>query len=99
MLDKEDILSYLREKKGVFFSDYQVIEIGLFGSFARGEALEDSDIDLIVEFSPSTEALAEKKAKIKSIIERKFNRNVDLCREKYLKPYFKTQILASVIYV
>lgn len=99
MITKEHILSYLAEKKEDFFSDYQLVKLGLFGSFARGEQTEDSDIDLIVEFQPHTENLTEKKLRIKSFVKQRFNREVDVCREKYIKPYFKFQILQSAIYV
>ncbi|MCB0515360.1 MAG: nucleotidyltransferase domain-containing protein [Chitinophagales bacterium] len=99
MIKKAEILSFLREKKNELFSDYQLIKIGLFGSFARDEATEDSDIDLIVEFQPNTENLSEKKLRIKMLVAKRFDREVDLCREKYIKPYFKTQILQSAIYV
>ena len=99
MIKRDEILSFLREKKNELFSDYQLIKIGLFGSFARDEGTEDSDIDLIVEFEPNTENLLEKKSEIKSLVAERFNREVDLCREKYIKPYFKYQILQSAIYV
>lgn len=99
MVQRDDILTFLREKKDEFFSEFQVIKIGLFGSYARNENSEDSDIDLIVEFQPNTENLFEKKNKIKALIRKEFNRNVDLCREKYIKPYYKSQILKTAIYV
>ncbi|MEM9674076.1 MAG: nucleotidyltransferase domain-containing protein [Bacteroidota bacterium] len=92
-------MRFLQEKKGELFSDYQLIKLGLFGSFARGEETEESDIDLIVEFEPNTDNLSEKKHYIKSLVEKRFNRDVDICREKYIKPYFKSHILASTIYV
>ena len=50
MLKAEHILSYLKEKKEDFFSEYQLTKIGLFGSFARQHESEDSDIDILVEF-------------------------------------------------
>lgn len=99
MIKREDILSFLRERKDDLFSEFQLVKIGLFGSFARNEGGEDSDIDIIVEFQPNTENLYEKKSRLKELVSRKFNRNVDLCREKYIKPFYKTQILESVIYV
>ena len=99
MTSKEEILSFLKEKKGEFFSDYQLVKLGLFGSFARDEATQDSDIDLIVEFEPNTQNLSEKKSSIKSSVQEQFHREVDVCREKYIKPYFKSQILESVVYV
>jgi len=99
MIKRDEILSFLREKKNELFTDYQLIKIGLFGSFAKDEGTEDSDIDLIVEFQPNTENLSEKKSEIKRLVAERFNREVDLCREKYIKPYFKSQILESAIYV
>ncbi|MCC6412363.1 MAG: nucleotidyltransferase domain-containing protein [Saprospiraceae bacterium] len=99
MVTKEEILSFLRENKSQFFSEFQLIKLGLFGSFVRNDASEASDIDLIIEFKPNTENIFEKKEKIKASVQSRFNREVDLCREKYIKPYYKSQILQSVIYV
>ncbi|MGB0880772.1 MAG: nucleotidyltransferase family protein [Polaribacter sp.] len=99
MTNKTEILTFLSDNKDQLFSEYQLVKIGLFGSFSKNEETKDSDIDLIVEFEPNTKNLSEKKYKIRSLINNKFNRKVDLCREKYIKPYFKSQILKSVIYV
>jgi predicted nucleotidyltransferase len=99
MINQTDILKFLVEQKSFFQQEFQIIKIGLFGSYARGEQSEKSDIDLIVEFAPNTSQLFEKKAQLKSILKKKFNKDVDICREKYIKPYFKNQILNSAIYV
>lgn len=90
---------FLNEIKPDFEKDFQIIRIGLFGSYARDEQTEKSDIDLIVEFAPGTEGLSEKKEKIKYLIKSKFKKEVDVAREKYLKPYYKNQIIKSAIYV
>lgn len=99
MTSRDEILAFLKEKKEELYANYHLVKIGLFGSFAKGEGTEDSDIDLIVEFAPNTTNLSEKKAEIRAIISEKFDKEVDLCREKYIKPYFKPQILKSTIYV
>jgi uncharacterized protein len=99
MISKNEILNFLREKKDELSSEFNVTKVGLFGSFARNEETEYSDIDLIIEFEPNTTHLFDKKIKIKQLIENRFHRNVDLCREKYIKPYFKKHILQSAIYV
>ncbi|MFQ5447859.1 MAG: nucleotidyltransferase family protein [Saprospiraceae bacterium] len=54
MIKKDEILEFLRERKDEFRSEYQIVRLGLFGSFARNEGTEESDIDLIVEFEPNT---------------------------------------------
>ena len=99
MINKSEILSFLKGRKEELLSEYQLVKIGLFGSFARNEGTENSDIDLIVEFQPNTENLSEKKSKLKNLVKNHFDRDVDICREKYIKPYFKAQILKSAIYV
>lgn len=99
MITKTEIVAFLSENKKQLFSEYQLVKIGLFGSFSKNVATKDSDIDLIIEFEPNTKNLSDKKSKIKSLVKRKCNREVDLYREKYIKPYFKAQILKSVIYV
>lgn len=50
MLTREDITRILREKYPFLVSEYGVKRIGLFGSYARGNSTETSDIDLVVEF-------------------------------------------------
>ena len=99
ILQKEKVLYYLRARKSDFVHNYGITKLGLFGSYARDEQAEDSDIDLLVEFAPGTESLFEKKSKIREAVQAEFQREVDLCREKYIKPYFREQILNSVIYV
>ena len=98
-IKKEDILGYLNSNKTVFSRDFNITKLGLFGSYACDRQTEDSDIDLLIEFAPNTEALFDKKEQIKAIIQSEFHKEVDLCREKYIKPYFRQQILNSVIYV
>ena len=99
MLSKDIILSFLKSQKEELFCEYQLVRIGLCGSFARDEATEKSDIDLIIEFEPDTKNLFEKKLKLKAFIGKALGREIDLGREKYLKPYFKSQILQHIIYV
>ena len=96
---KEDVLGYLHTKKSDFQRIFKVTKLGLFGSYALNQQTENSDIDLLIEFAPNTEALFEKKTAIREAIQLKFDKRVALCREKYIKPHFKKQILNSVIYV
>jgi len=96
---KSDILAFLSKEKPQLERQYRVAKIGLFGSYARGEETEESDIDIILEFLPHTENLFEIKLSLKELIKKEFGKNVGLCREKYLKPYYRNQIIESAIYV
>ena len=52
-IDKTNILNYLKEHYSEFKNKYNVEKIGLFGSYARDEATENSDIDIFVKMEPS----------------------------------------------
>ncbi|MBP7508843.1 MAG: nucleotidyltransferase domain-containing protein [Prolixibacteraceae bacterium] len=99
MVSTESILNYLSQNKERFFKEYNLVKIGIFGSFARNENKVDSDIDILVEFKEDTPFLYEKKISIKNDIQSKFGLSVDICREKYIKNIFKKQIISEVRYV
>jgi len=98
MIDSDRILYYLTSNKNRLEKEYHLVKIGVFGSFARGEQNELSDIDLIVEFEKNTPDLYAIKQRLKNEIQSRFNLPVDICREKYIKPVFRQQILSEVKY-
>jgi len=98
MLDLNQILLYLISNKIRFKKEYHLQKIGVFGSLARGEQNQGSDIDLIVEFEENTEDLYSIKQKLKEEIQNRFNVPVDICREKYIKSIFREQILSEAQY-
>ncbi|MBX2961844.1 MAG: nucleotidyltransferase domain-containing protein [Cyclobacteriaceae bacterium] len=99
MQSKDDILDYLRKNKPLFQQIFHVKRIGLIGSFSRDEQHKESDIDLIAEFEPGTRDLYLLKARLRRMMEKQFERKVEICREKYLKPYYRKRILKDAIYV
>ena len=56
-MTKIEILNYLTAHKTEFKEQFGVIRIGLFGSFARDEQNEDSDIDLAIEVEKDKKSL------------------------------------------
>jgi predicted nucleotidyltransferase len=54
MTTKEYILSTIRENKKELLR-FGILEIGLFGSYVRGDESEKSDIDLLIDFDPALE--------------------------------------------
>jgi predicted nucleotidyltransferase len=99
MLTKEEILNFLSSKKEEFAREFQVSKLGIFGSYATDSPNELSDVDILVEFEGNPSNLHEKKNQIREILSKRFKKEVDLCREKYIKPYFKEQITKTAIYV
>jgi len=99
MNTQQEILTFLQEHKEELFSRFKIRDMGLFGSFSRGEERVDSDIDLLVDFEENVTDLYTVKTALKTYLSHTFNRSIDLAREKYLKPYAKEQILKDVIYI
>ena len=50
MLTKEKAIKLLQEKQSYLATEFGVSKIGLFGSYAKGQSGDTSDVDLIVEF-------------------------------------------------
>jgi len=98
MIDSNKILYYLTSNKNRLEKEYHLVKIGIFGSIARGDQNELSDIDLLVEFENNTPDLYTIKQRLKNEIQSRFNLPVDICREKYIKPIFRQQILSEVKY-
>ena len=67
MLKQNDILAFLSTQLPELQAEYNISKIGLFGSFARNEQDENSDIDIVLEFHPGTENIYEKKTSLKKI--------------------------------
>jgi len=75
------------------------VKLGVFGSYARGEQRQGSDLDLLVEFEENTPNLSEVKNGLRCEVQAAFQIPVDICREKYIKPIFRQQILSETQYV
>ena len=95
-MDKETILNYLKTHKADFMQKYGTDKIALFGSFARGEAKENSDIDIFVRMEPDLFKIIE----LKEQIEQDLQKKVDIIREhKHIKPFLLKMIQKDMIYV
>jgi uncharacterized protein len=99
MTTREDILNFLKENRIRFRKEFHISKIGLFGSYARNEQMQNSDIDLIFEFDENANHLFATKETVRQLISNQFGTNVDLCREKYIKSYFKESILKDAIFI
>jgi predicted nucleotidyltransferase len=99
MLTKNDILKFLGDNKDYLSTQFHIVKIGLFGSFARDEAVENSDIDLIIELEENTPDIFELKRNLRKYFKDNLKRDVHICREKYLKSFVKEYIKKETVYV
>ena len=99
MKTRDEIISFIARNKNLFRKKFYITKIGIFGSYARGEQNKDSDIDLIVEFEDNTPNLYDLKLELKQFFRSNLGTDIDICREKYIKPRIKAEILKETIYV
>ena len=94
MLTREDILLTLREQHALLSRRYPIQRLALFGSWARGEAREDSDVDVLVEVDP---AIGLRFVELGDELERALGRRVDLVSRRAIKPSLWQQIESELI--
>ena len=75
-----------------------VQRLGIFGSFARGEENEASDVDVLVTFRPGARTF-DNLFLVGEVLEEAFRRPVDLVTEDSLSPYLAPHIREGVKYV
>lgn len=97
MTDRSHILHFLKEHKKELEERFGVTKIGLFGSYARGEQHENSDIDLAVELH--SENKFRSFFALKAYLEQVLHTSIDLGIESTLKPVIKESVKKEIIYV
>lgn len=92
-----EIESRLREHRDDLERDYGVTGIGVFGSFVRGEATTDSDIDILVEFNRPIGFF--KFLDLEEQLSEWLGAKVDLVTKAALKPHIGRNILDEVVMI
>jgi predicted nucleotidyltransferase len=94
-MTKAIILDFLRTHKDELYEKFGLIKIGLFGSYARDMADENSDIDLAI--------ITEKKDffirdDLRDFLEKKFKLPVDIGYLDSFRDFYRSKIEKEIIY-
>ncbi len=96
MMTKTDILDFLKTHKLELKQKYSVVKIGLFGSYAKDEADENSDIDIFVEFSDKK---YKNIARTWNYLEKHLGKKIDLFyKHKNMRKSLQNNIEKEIIY-
>jgi uncharacterized protein len=93
ILHRDDIISTLREQ--MIRSRFGIKSLFLFGSVARNEATQESDLDFIVNFDGMI--TFDRYMDLKIFLEDLFGKKIDLAIEDTLKPQIRQKILEEAI--
>ena len=96
MLTKLEIESKLKAIKPVLTNKFHVSSIGYFGSYSTGQQNEQSDLDLLVEFS---QPVGWEFFTLERYLEQTMGLRVDLVTRNSLKEQIKESILNQVQYI
>ena len=96
MVTKNYIEKKLQKLKPFLSRKYNVSRIGYFGSFSRDEQTEESDIDILVEFS---KPIGWDFFDLKDLLEKELGVKVDLVSTKALRKQLRDSILDQTQYI
>lgn len=89
----------LEEHKADVVQKYHVSELGIFGSFVRGDQKKRSDIDILVEFKEKDIPGLLKLCEMERYFQRLLRKKVDLVIKSGIRPELKRGILKEVVYI
>jgi predicted nucleotidyltransferase len=92
-MTRDEILATIRTHEAEL-RKLTVRELALFGSFARGDQTENSDVDFLVEFDEKT---FDHYMDTKELLETLFGRKVDLVIKSNIKPRLRDRILSEAV--
>ena len=97
MSELDRIKKILKQNKRLLRRDFKIKELGIFGSYVRGEQKRNSDVDILVAFS-QTPGLFDY-MKIEGRLSDLLKKRVDLVMKGALKPTIGKSIMREVVYV
>lgn len=97
MKNFDEIVKKLKELKPEIQEKYKIKEIGVFGSYVRGEQKNSSDLDILVDFYETITLF--KFCALENWLSDVLGEKVDLVMKDSLKPCIGKQILKEVKYL
>lgn len=92
-----EIKDIINKHTNILQKDYHVKNVGIFGSVAKGDQKETSDVDILVELSEPLGLF--KFVELENFLGKILKKKVDLTTKGALKPIIKDNILKEIIYV
>jgi uncharacterized protein len=97
MKTQAEVLQILANQKLSLLETYQITRLGIFGSYARNQQTESSDLDVLVDYEkpPTLPRLIELRDELSQVVALK----VDIVTPNGLKPRIRDRVLSEVIYL
>ncbi|GAB4295739.1 MAG: nucleotidyltransferase family protein [Oscillatoriaceae cyanobacterium] len=93
-----EIQDYFRQVKPLLRQKYKwVSQLGIFGSYVRGEQTDDSDVDLLIDYDEAPDLV--ELLDLENYLSDNLGIKVDVVTKNGLKPRLKDRILSEVVYI
>ena len=94
-MNRDDVLSLLRAHKAALAQRFGVVELRLYGSFARDQAAGDSDVDVLVRFDapPDWKRYFGALAYLEDLLGRPVDMATDLELRTEMRPYVERELI------
>ncbi len=87
-------INLIQQKATPILKRYEVVKASIFGSYARGEQNANSDIDILIQYSPRVRKSLLTRIKLRDELKEVLQKNVDVVTEKALSPYLRDIVMA-----
>ena len=91
----EEVRQQLQALKPTLKKRFKVETIDIFGSYARGDQTEKSDLDILVTYSEMVDLLVI--ASLRRYLRRKLHIKVDVVSKKFLNRHIRDQVLEEAV--
>ncbi len=95
-MTKNDIVNFLTINKQEYYDKFNITRLALFGSYAKGLAHNESDIDIVIEMQDNNYF---KLIAFENFISEQLNRKVDVGFLNSMKSFIRKSIEKDLIYV
>ena len=95
MRNLKQIQNILASSKAELRKRYKVKELGIFGSYSRGEQKKKSDVDILVRFNPNASLFDF--VGLGNYLEERLKMKVDVVSERGIRPELKSSIIKDVV--
>lgn len=96
-MQQKQLIDTVIKMKDEAYKKYKATLRGIFGSYARGEAGENSDIDILVEFQEGATLLD--LAGLGNFLEEKLQHKVDLVSQNAVRKEIRPYLYSEIIYL
>ena len=98
-MEQKNVLALLKSHRAYFLQKYPLETLALFGSFARGEATQSSDVDILYMLRSGASMDFDMYLEFEAELKKLLGKEIDLVNAKKLNPLVKLHTQSEMVYV